>query len=98
VEGGPGIGVLPGPANLRSQRGPLEGSVSVRWGAVRGRQVYKLECAESVDGPWTLIYEGGKTQKLVGGLVSGKEYFFRVRGVGAAGPGALSDITKSRAA
>ena len=98
VDGGAVIGVLPGPANVRSRRGPLEGTVSVRWGAVRGRLSYKVEFAEDVTGPWTVAYEGGKAQTVIGGLVSGKEYFFRVRCVGAAGPGALSDITKSRAA
>ncbi len=98
VDGGTVIGVLPGPANLRSRLGPLAGSVALRWKAVRGRLSYKVEYAESVDGPWTVAFEGGKAQTLVGGLVSGKEYFFRVLCVGAVGLGAWSDISKSRAA
>jgi hypothetical protein len=98
VEGGAVLGVLPAPGNVRSRRGPLEGSVSVRWAAVRGRLVYKVEQAEEVNGPWTVVYEGGRAQTLIGGLVSGKEYFFRTRCVGASGPGAVSDITKTRAA
>ena len=50
------------------------------------------------NGPWTVVYEGGRAQTLIGGLVSGQEYFFRVRCVGSSGLGTLSDITKTRAA
>jgi hypothetical protein len=57
-----------------------------------------VEQAEEANGPWTTVYEGGRAQTLIGGLVSGKEYFFRVRCVGTSGPGTLSDITKTRAA
>jgi hypothetical protein len=98
VEGGAVMGVLPSPTNVRSRRGPLEGTVSVIWGAVRGRLVYKVEQSLEANGPWTVVYEGGRAQTLIGGLVSGQEYFFRVRCVGSSGPGTLSDITKTRAA
>jgi hypothetical protein len=98
VEGGAVLGVLPSPTNVRSSRGPLEGTVSVRWGAVRGRLVYKVEKSDEANGPWTVVYEGGRAQTLIGGLVSGQEYYFRVRCVGSSGPGTLSDITKTRAA
>jgi hypothetical protein len=91
------LGVLPAPTNIRSDLGPLDGTIVVRFNAVRGRKLYKLECAESADGPWTLSYEGTRASATCSGLVSGKEYFFRVRAVGTAGPGAWSDITKSRA-
>ena len=91
------LGVLPAPTNVRSNLGLLDGTIIVRFNAVRGRKVYKLECAESADGPWTLSYEGTRASATCSGLVSGKEYFFRVRAVGTAGPGAWSDITKTRA-
>jgi hypothetical protein len=91
------IGVLPAPVNLRSQPGKLEASIGLRWKSVRGRSIYKLECAENADGPWTLAYEGNRANAVCSGLVSGKEYFFRVRALGTAGLGPWSDITKTRA-
>ena len=91
------LGVLPAPANLRSSTGLLDGTIVVRFNSVRGRRIYKMECAEDAAGPWTLSYEGTRVTATCSGLVSGKEYFFRVRAFGAAGPGEWSDITKARA-
>ncbi|HEY0549297.1 MAG TPA: fibronectin type III domain-containing protein [Verrucomicrobiae bacterium] len=91
------LGVLPAPTNVRSQPGLLDSTIIVRFNAVRGRSIYKLECAESADGPWTHGHEGNRTTATCSGLVSGKEYYFRVRAIGTAGPGAWSDITKTRA-
>jgi hypothetical protein len=92
------MGVLPGPTNLRSRPGPLEGSSAVRWKSVPGRDIYIMECAESATGPWTEAYRGKKASALCEGQVPGKEHFFRVRALGTAGLGAWSDITKCRAA
>jgi hypothetical protein len=92
------LGILPAPQNVRSKPGQLFGTIDLRWQAVRGRSIYKLECAESAEGPWTVVYEGNRANTTCTDLVSGKEYFFRVHALGTAGPGTLSDITKARAA
>jgi hypothetical protein len=92
------LGVLPAPTNLRSRPGLLDGTVRVRWKSVRGTDIYVLECAEAASGPWTEAYRGSMVSATCDELEPGKEYFFRVRAWGTAGPGALSDITKTRAA
>jgi hypothetical protein len=97
VEAGPDVGVLVAPAHLRSRGGKLDGSIDLKWNFTLGRDFYEVECAESSDGPWKQIYQGKMGRTTCGGLVSGKEYFFRVRAHNGAGPGAWSDITKKRA-
>ena len=97
VETGGPVGVLAAPANLRSTPGLLDNSIDLRWNFVTGRDWYTAECSEGANGPWAQIYQGKIARTSCGSLVSGKEYFFRVRAHGAAGPGAWSDITKRRA-
>jgi hypothetical protein len=97
VELGPVLGVLPAPLHLRSRSGKLDGSIELKWNFTIGRDFYEVECAESSDGPWKQIYQGKFGRTTCGGLISGKEYFFRVRAHNGSGPGAWSDITKKRA-
>jgi hypothetical protein len=92
------VGVLPAPSNVRSRGGELDGTITVRWRSVTGRDIYIVECSENASGPWTEAYRGAATSATCSGLTPGKEYFFRVRAWGTAGPGAWSDITKTRAA
>jgi hypothetical protein len=91
------LGTLPAPTNLRSRPGKLNECIDLVWKAVRGRESHQLERAEAADGPWTEVYRGKKSRACAADLIAGKEYFFRVRAHGAAGPGAWSDITKARA-
>lgn len=91
------VGVLPAPTNLRSRPGKLNQSIDLLWNSVRGRQSHELQCAESAAGPWNEVYRGKKTRASCTALVSGKEYFFRLRAWGTAGPGTWSDITSTRA-
>jgi hypothetical protein len=97
IDDAPLAGVLPAPTNLRSRPGKLNGTVNVLWNSVRARQGHSLECAEDTDGPWTEVYRGRTSRATCGNLVSGKQYFFRVRAYGLAGFGAWSDITSARA-
>ena len=64
---------------------------------MKGRDFYTSEVAEHSEGPWTEFYKGKAGNTTCEDLVSGKEYYFRVRAWGAAGPGTWSDITKTRA-
>ena len=92
------IGSLSAPANVRSEVGEMEGTVIVRWNAVRGRYLYEAEFASSVAGPWARFYYAAGLQTVCAGLTPGAEYWFRVRAIGKAGPSPWSDLTRRRAA
>ncbi len=91
------VGMVAAPANLRSTPGALEGTINLRWSAVRGRKMYHAECGTTGNGPWTPIYSGTTPATVCGALTPGAEYFFRVRAQGVAGLGPWSDVTKRRA-
>ena len=91
------VGPLPAPTNLRASGGDLEGTADLQWDPVRGRTTYIVECATTAGGPWTQIYVGSRSSTTATGLISGAQYWFRVRAVGAAGPGPWSDPATKRA-
>jgi len=97
VEKSPAVGVLPAPTTFRARPGRLDQSIDLRWNPVPGRESHQLQCAESVDGPWSQVYQGKKAGASCTNLVSGKEYFFRVRAQSSTGPGAWSSVTNARA-
>jgi hypothetical protein len=87
------IGALPAPGDLNATAGDQEGEVDLSWDRVRGAGSYVAEVREDTAGTsWTQATIVTKSRATVTGLVSGKKYIFRVRGIGAAGPGAWSDI------
>jgi hypothetical protein len=93
------IGPLPAPLNLRSAPGALSGTIRLDWDPVlSGRPQYFLEYAQSLSGPWTMVYTGRAARALSVELTPGAEYFFRVRAHGKAGYSPWSDITMNRAA
>lgn len=87
------IGVLPAPLNLRAGYGVNAGELMIRWKRVKGAGSYILECREHspVLGAWQLVKIVTRAGFTVTGLVTGKEYSFRVRAVGTAGEGPWSD-------
>jgi hypothetical protein len=91
------IGPLPAPANLSATGGDQEGEVDLGWQPVNGRDTYLAEHATSATGPWTQFYVGKKSSATATGLTSGTLYWFRVRAIGAAGPGPWSDPAQTRA-
>ena len=92
------VGQLPPPANLVATGGDLDGTIDLSWDANRrGVQTYVARYATSPDGPWTECYIGRASSCTVTGLVSGAEYWFEVRAIGAAGPSAWSDRASKRA-
>lgn len=77
------------------------GEIEVRWGASKGRRIYKLYQTEgdpTVETGWELIAETGKNRMLVKGLERFKTYSFRVVAVGAAGVSTASDAASATAA
>jgi len=91
------VGELPAPQNLSATGGDLEGECDLHWNPVNGRTNYVGEHRTTPSGPWIQFYAGKKSSATATGLVAGTQYDFRVRAVGAAGPGAWSDIAQSRA-
>lgn len=88
------VGLVPAPGNLRAEVSKLVGPLDLRWGRVLGRMFYEGQMNEtdpSVEAEWKPLVSQSDNTYSVKGLTSGKPYFFRVRAVGAAGPGPWSD-------
>ncbi len=93
------LGPLLAPGNLQSFFGDMEGTIHLQWDRVKRRHTYILECASSINGPWTQVYMGKFPRATCGGLTPGAEYFFRVRAIGGStGTSPWSDTTRKRAA
>lgn len=93
------IGELPPPANLSATYGDHPGEVDLLWDPVKGTRTYDVEYRLH-DGPseWARFASVSPSRATVTGLEPGAEYAFRVRAVGAAGPGPWSDEAVKRAA
>lgn len=91
------VGPMPAPQNVSGTGGDQDGEVDLSWEPVIGRDTYIAEHASSATGPWTQFYVGKKSSATASGLITGTAYWFRIRAVGAAGPGPWSDITQKRA-
>jgi hypothetical protein len=91
------VGEMAAPQNLSVTGGDLEGENDLHWEPVNGRTSYIAESASVATGPWTQFYVGKKSSVTAKGATSGSLVYFRVRAVGAAGPGPWSDIAHSRA-
>lgn len=94
--------VLPeAPLKVLAKATIYHGELEVRWGASKGRRLYKLYQTEgdpSLETGWELIAETGKNRMLVKGLERFKTYSFRVVAVGAAGESPASDAASATAA
>lgn len=89
------IGLLPAPQNLRATASPLPGVIDLRWDRVRGRLIYMVELRDddpAVPPVWTSLVLLGRNAYSATGLISGRNYSFRVTAIGAAGPSPVSDI------
>jgi Fibronectin type III domain len=92
------VGELPAPANLVSTYGDNEGEIDLSWNPLRGAKSFEIECKINNDaGTWQKVKTTTDSRYTVTGLIAGTVYAFRVRAVGAAGPGAWSDLNIRRA-
>ncbi|MCB1063564.1 MAG: fibronectin type III domain-containing protein [Verrucomicrobiae bacterium] len=93
------IGELAAPINLASKMGTMDGEIRLSWKTVSGARSYLVDHREhDVPGSaWELVEVCTAARLKVGNLVPGTRYAFRVRGVGAAGPGPWSDETAKMA-
>jgi hypothetical protein len=95
------LGQLPAPPNARAKVTAYPNQVELRYGGVKGRLVYKVSyCAGApqTEADWVQYTTTGKTRVIFDGLESGKEYFFRVAALGAAGLSPASDVTSAKVA
>ncbi len=95
------LGLPPAPTNLRARRGVLGGEVDLIWDSARGRLFYEAQVNDgdpNVEENWRLLVQTSKNRYVATGLRSDHVYYFRVRAVGTAGAGPLSDSAVSKAA
>ena len=92
------LGQLGLPQDLRAEPSPLEGCCDLSWEGVRGASVYEVEYKlHPQTAPWLRFTACTASKCRVTGLEPGTAYYFRVRAIGAAGPGPWSDPALRRA-
>lgn len=91
------IGDLLAPENLRATFGDSAGEIDLSWDRVRGASSYLIEMRESGTTAWIAAEPSTKSRSTVEGLTPGKTYEFRVRALGAAGPGPWSSVASKMA-
>ena len=86
------IGPLPRPENVKAAMSLTPGVIRVSCEPIKGTQTYIIEFREHIDGqPWVQAKLSTKSRNDIPGLVSGKNYAFRIAAVGAAGQSPWSD-------
>lgn len=94
-------GILPAPKDVLALVRAFPGSLELRFAGVRGRLAYQIHMCEGDpldEKNWRLHATTGKNRYQFDGLESGKNYFFRVEALGAAGVSPVSDIASAKAA
>jgi hypothetical protein len=89
------VGPMPVVINVRATPGPGDGQVTLRWKAVKGRLAYEVSKADeagtaTAPETYTFVESTGKTRLVISGLTGCARHWFRVRALGADGPGPWS--------
>ena len=95
-EGSP-VGPLPAPTGMSATGGDHPGTIGGACNPVPGRDIYEGEIAPHPDGPYTRVYVGKCSSFIATDLVSGTEYWLRMRAHGTAGFGPWSERVAQRA-
>ncbi|MCP5560803.1 MAG: fibronectin type III domain-containing protein [Verrucomicrobiaceae bacterium] len=92
------VGALTAPGNLIAKAGDNEGEIFLDWDPLAGASIFEVDCKLHTDAEnFQRVKSVTDSQLLVTGLTPGAMYAFRVRGVGASGPGPWSDEAVRRA-
>lgn len=90
---GAAIGALGAPQDLRVTAGDTDGELDAVWDALRGANSYEAQShtdPNAAEG-WAPRGTSTRSSMTLSGLPSGVRTWVRVRGIGAAGPGAWSE-------
>jgi hypothetical protein len=87
------IGVPATPSALSASEGAKTGTINLKWKSVRGAKSFLVRITEAIadNNSWKQSTVVTKANAAIDGLTSGKQYWFQVGAVGAAGQGAWSD-------
>jgi hypothetical protein len=87
------VGPLPQVESLAATAGDHDGTLDLAWDRVPGATGYEVYRSTDVTQPagWAFACSCARSSATVEGLASGTRHWFRVRAVGAAGPGPWSD-------
>ena len=92
------VGQLPPPGNLRARASLNDGQVDLDCEPCNGASTYEWQCRLHVDGQEYVTVKTSTSSRIeLTGLTPGALYAFRVRAIGAAGPGIWSDEAVERA-
>ena len=92
------VGELPAPGDLRATARKEEGQIDLRCDTVAGANSYEWQFRPHADNGAGQAIKASTTRKIVAtNLTPGQLYAFRVRAIGAAGPGTWSDEAVERA-
>lgn len=93
------IGPLPRPENVKARVSEFPGVIKVSCGAINGTQMYVYEYRphDEPNQPWIQVKLSTKSREEISGLISGKNYGFRMAAIGAAGQSPWSDEAVCRA-
>lgn len=88
------VGIPDAPLIKSIEMTGITGQVEIKWGKVRGTQVYQIWMTETdpaVKPQWKLVNATSRIRTKVDGMNSYKTYWFAVSAIGSAGNGAKSD-------
>jgi len=86
------IGAMTAPVDFLATQGDQEGEIDLTWSRVRGAKTYLVEHSDNVvPRVWAQKAAVTNSKATVSGCTPGELCVFRVRAIGAAGPGPWSD-------
>lgn len=88
------VGILPKPENFKVESGPNPGTVKISLDKIKGAKSYCFEytAAPITDGSIWLVKVATLRTHIIDSLSSGKQYAFRVSGIGADPTVVYSDV------
>jgi hypothetical protein len=96
------IDKLEAPTKFDAKRGTIAGQVELRWKGVRGGRLYNTYICDgdptNAASTWTHVGTSSKARFTAKGLVTDKQYSFRVTALGVVGEGPASEIVTAKAA
>lgn len=86
------------PVGLEVARTTVAGVLKVRWRSDRGALLYYVEMQEEGSTAWTRILSTSRVKHELTGLITGKEYSYRVQVVTPNGVSPMSEVVTQKAA